>query len=1240
MIQPQPGNNTIDLQVSYDPHVNYAMQQNDVPIVKQVRITNNTDSPLAQVTLCIQIESDISETWSQPVARIAPGETFAIDQINLPLNPSVLARQVEREKTRLRIELTREIDLPAEVQDADQRDVDQADALKHETLVTQTHSIDVLAYNEWAGIGSLPEIMAALVMPNHPFVSTLLQAARQHLQQHTQNDSINGYQSRSRSRVAEIVQAIYAAIGSAGIGYISHAASYEQHGQKVRLPDQIANEKFGNCFDLALLMAACAEQAGLHPLVIITKGHAHLGVWLDDQSFPDPSTDEPLRIRKRVDLEEIVVIESVAAASSPPLGFDDAQKAARRHLEDPDEFITAVDIHCCRKLSIRPLPMRLADGEVTLANPSPSVSSSATEVESPGEPDMSPPADLLEDDEPEHIEPGSETRLDRWKRKLLDLSLRNRVLNFRETKKSIPLVCPDLTTLEDVLADNHTFTVMPRPPLLDQQPRDAELIAERTHEDALEAFLNRELASRRLYSSLTQAELDKRLLETYRAARSAFEESGATTLYLAIGFLAWYETAESETPRLAPIILIPVELERPSVRGSYRLLQTDDDPRINVTLIEKLRTEYGLDAPGLDELTTDESGLDVQAILKRFRRLVRDVDRWDVIDEATLGLFSFTKFLMWRDLQDRADSLMTNRVVKHLVDRPNEAFETEATFPDPNTLDAERTPAETLYPRNADSSQAAAIFAAHDGHSFVLEGPPGTGKSQTITNLIAHCLGHGKRVLFVSEKMAALKVVHRRLSEVGLDPFCLELHSHQSSKREVLRQLEQTFEVARRDSPEHWQKHCDSLEASRAQLNSYVDAVHRRRTIGLSVFEATARLIALRNAAKIDLPIAEIDKLEAAELDKLYSQIDSMMRAAETVKQYATHPLRAIGRSSWETSLPDKIESVAASIQKACNRMIEAGERLLDALGVNSATPCSQAQLEWLRLLIRLLAQPHRPTRAMLDEPDWQSMRSQLEKVITHGRARDALRSELNAKYDNAVLTEDLRMTRAALMRAQEQWGPIGWFIARPAVKTLSLHYKQGTLPGRKQLIDDLDKLIELKAEQDVVEKSASLAQTAFGMSWQQGDPDWDKLAGIIAWVDEVKQMLSLSAAANFNSNGELKQRIGSVAVDQRDQCEPAGQIGQTFSEYNASHSDLLAQLTELHQLVEIDRKHWPAKDDPDFLQTIVATTKGWLDNLDQLNDWCYWRRTESEADDLLRPLISAWSNGELDVADLSLIHI
>src|SRR5690606_10348036 len=182
----------------------------------------------------------------------------------------------------------------------------------------------------------------------------------------------------------------------------------------------------------------------------------------------------------------------------------------------------------------------------------------------------------------------------------------------------------------------------------------------------------------------------------------------------------------------------------------------DEDARVNVTLLEMLRREHGITIPGLDPLPEDESGLDVPGILNAFRHAVRDIDRWEVIEAARVGLFSFSKFLMWRDLSQRLQDLLKNPVVDHLVNRPGQPFDDMSTFPSADRLDEERPLSGTFCPLPADSSQLAAVFAAADGKSFVLEGPPGTGKSQTITSLIAHCLAEGKSVLFVSEKMAAL----------------------------------------------------------------------------------------------------------------------------------------------------------------------------------------------------------------------------------------------------------------------------------------------------------------------------------------------------------------------------------------------------------------------------------------------------------------------------------------------------
>ena len=151
-------------------------------------------------------------------------------------------------------------------------------------------------------------------------------------------------------------------------------------------------------------------------------------------------------------------------------------------------------------------------------------------------------------------------------------------------------------------------------------------------------------------------------------------------------------------------------------------------------------------------------------------------------------------------------------------------------------LDSEVRPADMAVPTSADSSQLAAIYLASKGESFVLHGPPGTGKSQTITNLIANALYNGKSVLFVAEKMAALSVVQKRLAKIGLDPFCLELHSNKAQKRAVLSQLEKTFEVGHIKAPAEYQAQAKRVHELRCSLNEVITELHKPRTCGVSVY--------------------------------------------------------------------------------------------------------------------------------------------------------------------------------------------------------------------------------------------------------------------------------------------------------------------------------------------------------------------------------------------------------------------
>ncbi|WP_249292964.1 DUF4011 domain-containing protein, partial [Achromobacter ruhlandii] len=332
-----------------------------------------------------------------------------------------------------------------------------------------------------------------------------------------------------------------------------------------------------------------------------------------------------------------------------------------------------------------------------------------------------------------------EGRLAKWKSRLLDLTLRNRLLNFKNTKSTLPLVAPDLARLEDAIADGSEFRIRPLPAALMEggDPRVAQVHVDRGGRAPLDDMALEALGNQELIARVPQEALDANLLTLFGAARTGLEEGGANTLYLAMGMLRWTEHPAAESAHLAPLILMPVSLQRQSVRSGFRLVRHDDETIINPTLLQMLRNNYELRIPGLDVLPIDDKGVDVARVLQAFRLAVREIAGWEVLEQVHLGIFSFTKYLMWKDLQDRSGQLKANRVGRHLCDHPGQAFAQERWDPRFERLDDSYRPQDLLTPLLSDSSQLKAICAVDAGRDLVLEGPPGTGKSPTITNLIA-----------------------------------------------------------------------------------------------------------------------------------------------------------------------------------------------------------------------------------------------------------------------------------------------------------------------------------------------------------------------------------------------------------------------------------------------------------------------------------------------------------------------
>jgi len=1209
------------VEVDHDRRVHYAMQQNDVPVVHEIRVRNETERARSDLALHVWIDAGFTEPVTLRIDRLGPRATHRFETPDLTLDPTILKRQTEREATLLRVELEED----------------------GQIVLERALPIEVLASNEWGGIVSLPEMLAAFVLPNHPRLARILAAARAPLAE--AGGTLDAYASGDPGNVRRIVAACYTAVRSLDLAYVNPPASFEVNGQKVRTPDQILEHGMGTCLDLVLLFASILEQAGLHPILVLVEGHAFVAVWLRDESFPEPAFDDPARLRKRIDLGEILALEATSVTARVPVDFDTACQEARRGLERSEAFLCAIDVRAARRTSIRPLPYRSRDEELPLAGSElPSREDESDVPVPPSDPTASGDgrsAPAAREDTATAAPPDrGAPRLDRWKRKLLDLSLRNRLLNFRPTRRTITLLAPDLARLEDALSEGQEFSIHPRPDFMDEDgPRSAALHRERTAEDPVARYVVEEFRDRRLHATHDREDLDHRLLELYRAARTDLEETGTNSLHLALGFLRWYETPQSDTPRLAPILLLPIELARRSVSEGYRLRLADEEPHLNVTLLEKLGAEFRVDVSGLDDLPEDAAGLDVPEILRRFRVAVKELPRFDVVEDAVAGLYAFTKFLMWADLERRADEILGAPVVAHLVERPGEAFPNEGTFPDPETLDDEVPPQDALCPLDADSSQLAAVLAGVSRTSFVLQGPPGTGKSQTITNLIASALGRGLRVLFVAEKMAALDVVHRRLESVGLAPFCLELHSNKTSKRRVLEQIGAAMEVARASAPGDWAERAEELAALRDELNGYVREMHAERPLGISLFDATARLATLRHDKRIRLDREDLASLDAA---RFRAMAEGTNRIAEAVRvlgvEPASHPLRGVGRGDWTSTLAASADNALAELDEAAAALGERVRELALELRLPEETAPSEDDLDRLASLAGLLLEFPAIREPLVSEPGWDELAERLEGWIRRAEERERLRETLCNRYEPDLLRIDLDATLRALRAARTRIAPLRWWGVLRIRRSLRGVALDGRVPAADELQRDLETALRLREENRVLDDPGAEPVRYFGPVWDRGNADPARLRAKIDWAGRFRRaLLDLRGALDPGTAGAVRRRAISLAVEDRDALAKDAPVGRGLRAFTDSCTHYEAKRAAAGGLLEIDaREAFGASDAPDHLARARERAREMRGALGTLRDWCFYRRVRAGALAAgLEPLVRALEHGELETAHL-----
>lgn len=868
----------LTLEISHRESISFIGAYNGRPIVNRLSLRTSDGRAYDGVTVDVVIrigDQDFSNTWSREGGQLGPRPVLWTheDLADLRLDSNLLLQLAERRHAQLRISVR-----------------------QHECALGEiTLPIDLLAPDSWVAGNPLDRYvidLAAFVQPQEAALRPLLNAAASRLRTATGSDALSGYQGGTE-RADAMVRSIYEAVQEHRVTYSDPPTSWglsdspNQQGQRVRLPAQVLSDQVGTCLDTTILMASLMAAVGLLPVLLITQDHALVAYWRDERSPARRLIGALGDFRNLVDAGALVPVETTALTGSTSFAeaLDEGRLRFNRYADQEDPSLitecVAVDVHAAHTHGTIPLPTRTvrADGTVELTEYRPAELSIAL-LDRAIAAEANTTIGLQANDAP--------PRVKRWMDSLLDLSLRNPLLNYRfPQSSSVSLMLPEgtLGRLEDLLQVGVSVPLLPN-----VIQGGGGLTPRRTLHPRLGDELTRILISERSVAVAIQPDsFAARLRRMHSSARTMLEESGSNQLFLALGMVVWRPEGRAELSS-APLILVPVNLKP---RNRYRefSLEIDTGSQItpNFSLAERLKNDAKLRLDRLVEPAMDDAGVDIDGLISYVRDEFARAGLTDyrVDESATLGFFDFSTYRLWRDVKENWPRFVENSpLVKHLVETPTMPF--QETAAGESSVDLDDFAAALPVP--ADASQARAVLDAMDGKSFVLQGPPGTGKSQTITNLLARALHSGKRVLFVAEKPDALAVVRDRLEKVGLGAFGLNLHDKGMRAAEVRRQLSEALNATGLADRVGFEAAERNIGRAIPPLRRYVERLHTDGRLGESAYSARNKLLALGDGPALPVPPSFVSSVDRATLEAVRSALSEMLETGTSSGDASSNP--------------------------------------------------------------------------------------------------------------------------------------------------------------------------------------------------------------------------------------------------------------------------------------------------------------------------------------------------------------
>ena len=711
-------------------------------------------------------------------------------------------------------------------------------------------------------------------------------------------------------------------------------------------------------------------------------------------------------------------------------------------------------------------------------------------------------------------------KLERWAEKLLDTGKKNNLINFKDTKSSTAEVLfPEPEAVFSKCSMGHVFEVYdPKIPdadvdevvsspygqmLLPGAPDDSKHL---TRENYKAIYASRIKSDRYLLMYAQTPNPLKVVRSIEKKARSMREETGINAAYLAFGFIKWSEKENAETFYRSPLLLVHINLIANALNEPIRIEISDDDINVNPTFNYLLQAEYDLTLPEF------EDGDTLAAYYAKVAYTLRGLG-WEILDECKLSIFSFLKINMYEDLKNNADKILANNNIRALLGEPliDDSSVVMDVWPD----DAVKDPLIDLHTVvDADSSQIEAIEMAKKGKSFVLQGPPGTGKSQTITNIIAECLHDGKKVLFVSEKQAALNVVFDKLKKARLADYCLELHSHKANKKTVIEELNRTLEVPKAVVSSMADEEIRQKKAAQTRLDEYALALHTKREgIEKSLYQLFELHAAQRKCPEIKLSLKNLQSKGQAYL----------LQAVQLLEQYAAY-IPSIGQdyrqNVWYGFRAPQISFEMRNTLKSDLEILVNGYKNLQSTNLQMQTKYETGDLTYAdavrwQAMLSFVAESDVMTPTLLSKEAYTRAIPHISRLQELSETIIPARNTINESFTEGFTKEfdgkDLYIKLS---------GQYGSFISRTfggeyknlVARLQLLSNKEGKLKYR-EMLQAAELLMKLQEAEKEFEDNESLVQDCLGTCYREADTDWEH---VMAELDRLNEYYQCQGASFY----------------------------------------------------------------------------------------------------------------------------